>query len=406
MTLAMLLLTGSVDAGYGGAMRARIFTRKIEFQFAGWMTQALVEKLQIGSLASARVLGPAEQREIVDAYVGLTVRAQQLQNDITSLYADPEILDHNLAAAELLDAQSQTEQLLTQVSRLSEAVIQQQVNQALAERGFDLGGQILPPALYKVTELPLALIISPRQIIQQDANISLLPDLTLEEITELEQQVEQKLGVSALVVRVGGVGVYPTMVYRSYDLSWLVDTVAHEWAHNYLTLRPLGILYDVTPGLRTMNETAASIVGEEIGQQVLREYYPEWAAAVQPAAPYEELYPPASKSEPPVFDFNGEMHKTRLHVDELLAAGQIEEAEAYMEARRVFSWENGYQIRRLNQAYFAFYGAYADGPRGAFGSDPVGPLVRGLRIQARSLEKFLNEISWMTDFKQLIEAVR
>ncbi len=50
--------------------------------------------------------------------------------------------------------------------------------------------------------------------------------------------------------------------------------------------------------------------------------------------------------------------------DELLAAGKIEEAEAYMEARRQVFWDNGYAIRKLNQAYFAFYGAYADVPGG------------------------------------------
>ncbi len=73
------------------------------------------------------------------------------------------------------------------------------------------------------------------------------------------------------------------------------------------------------------------------------------------------------------------MRITRVTVDELLAEGKIEEAEAYMEARRVFFWENGYLIRKINQAYFAFYGAYADQPGGEAGEDPVGAAVRELR---------------------------
>ncbi len=83
--------------------------------------------------------------------------------------------------------------------------------------------------------------------------------------------------------------------------------------------------------------------------------------------------------EPPVFDFNAEMHVTRVRADELLAQGKIEEAEQYMEARRKVFWDNGYQIRVLNQAYFAFHGAYADVPGGAAGEDLVGPAVRKLR---------------------------
>ena len=72
------------------------------------------------------------------------------------------------------------------------------------------------------------------------------------------------------------------------------------------------------------------------------------------------------------------MHKTRVNVDEMLADGKIDQAEDYMEARRQFFWENGYHIRKLNQAYFAFHGAYADTPGGTAGAseDPVGEAVR------------------------------
>jgi hypothetical protein len=99
------------------------------------------------------------------------------------------------------------------------------------------------------------------------------------------------------------------------------------------------------------------------------------------------------------------MHTTRVKVDELLAEGKIEEAEAYMEQRRQLFWENGYNIRKLNQAYFAFHGAYADEPLGAAGEDPVGAAVRALRAQSPSLTQFLNKISLMTSFEQLKQAV-
>ena len=82
------------------------------------------------------------------------------------------------------------------------------------------------------------------------------------------------------------------------------------------------------------------------------------------------------------------------------------EAEEYMEARRRFMWENGYQLRRLNQAYFAFHGAYADITAGAAGSDPVGPAVVSLRNKSQSLADFINTISWMSSFDQLQQAIQ
>jgi len=99
------------------------------------------------------------------------------------------------------------------------------------------------------------------------------------------------------------------------------------------------------------------------------------------------------------------MHKTRVTVDALLAEGKIEEAEAYMEKRRLLFLKNGFLLRKINQAYFAFYGAYADVPGGAAGEDPVGPAVRALRSQSDSLADFVNRISWMTSFQDLQEAI-
>ena len=153
-----------------------------------------------------------------------------------------------------------------------------------------------------------------------------------------------------------------------------------------------------------MNETAASIAGKEIGRAVLEKYYPEF---VQPPPPPESEIQPEAQPEPPVFDFVEEMHETRVTVDKMLAEGQIEAAENYMEMRRKIFWDNGYRIRKINQAYFAFYGAYADNPKGgAAGADPVGEAVRNLRAQSPTLASFIKRISWMSSFDQLRRAVQ
>ena len=76
-----------------------------------------------------------------------------------------------------------------------------------------------------------------------------------------------------------------------------------------------------------------------------------------------------------------------------------------MESRRLLFLKNGFLIRKINQAYFAFYGAYADVPGGAAGEDPVGPAVRALRAQSDSLADFVDTIAWMTSLNQLQEAL-
>lgn len=153
-----------------------------------------------------------------------------------------------------------------------------------------------------------------------------------------------------------------------------------------------------------MNETAASIAGVEIGQALMERFYPELLPPLAPEPPPAEQ--DEQSEEPPAFDFRAEMRVTRVTVDELLADGKIEEAEAYMEVRQAFFWENGYRIRKLNQAYFAFYGAYADQPGGAAGEDPVGKAVRRLRAESPSLAAFIKRISWMSSFEQLQRAVQ
>jgi hypothetical protein len=99
------------------------------------------------------------------------------------------------------------------------------------------------------------------------------------------------------------------------------------------------------------------------------------------------------------------MHATRVRVDQLLSEGKVQEAEEYMSARRAEFLEQGFRIRRLNQAYFAFYGAYAEESGGAAGNDPVGPLLRALRQRSPSLKGFLETVAWMTSFEQLARSV-
>ena len=404
MLLGTMLLAYSTVPPGDQLERIRAFTRQIEFDYVNWTFNALGVKIRDGALGTQTYLADQEvDRQVVLDYLALVESIQQAEGDLDKIYADPEIANPDMASRLVrrqLDAlYAEREQL----APLAEAVLQDQVAATVSELGLTYGGQPLPPVLYHITPLPTALIVSPREVIRQDYNISLPPDMTADERTALEDQVDEALDVSSLVVDVGGIGLYPTMVMQSTSLNWLAEVISHEWTHNFLTLRPLGVSYLTSAELRTMNETAASIAGKEIGRAVIERYYPE----LLPPPPEEP--PPAPEPteppEPPAFDFRAEMRITRERTDELLEQGKIEEAEAYMEARRQVFWEHGYHIRKLNQAYFAFYGAYADLPGGAAGDDPVGEAVRDLRAQSASLADFLKRISWMTSFEQLKKAV-
>jgi hypothetical protein len=210
--------------------------------------------------------------------------------------------------------------------------------------------------------------------------------------------------VSSLAVPLGGLAVYPAMLVETSYAEHIFSTGAHEWAHHYLGFYPLGFNFGATPDLYTMNETVASIVGDEVGRAALERYYPDLAPPPPPPPPDPDA-PPPPEAEPPEFDFQAEMRETRVTVDELLAEGRVEEAEAYMEQRRAVFVEHGYNIRKLNQAYFAFYGSYADEP-GATGADPVGPAIRELRELSPSLRDFVATVRSLTTLEELEGAVK
>ena len=400
LLIMMVLLCGSVVSLADPLDQARLFTAYIEYDYIAWLANASGQKASQALLNPVQRLPQEQQTRLVKRYFTLVQALEVVQARVELVYADPAISDAAAAAAELIRQQHALQQSLDGLSPLVEAILQFQVASVMADEGIGFLAQPLPPVLFHSSPLPKALIVSPRDSIRQEVNISLLADLGLEDITRLEENVSSYMNASALVVDVGGIGVYPTMVQRSSNIEWTLDTIAHEWTHNYLTLHPLGWNYDTTAELRTMNETAASIVGKEISREVMRRYYADDDTG-------ENKTPKAWLKRTAVneFDFRQEMHKTRVRVDELLAQGKVEEAEEYMEQRRVVFVEHGYMIRKLNQAYFAFHGAYADMPGGAAGEDPVGPAVRALREQAGSLALFLRRIAWMNSFTDLQKAL-
>ena len=393
----MYTLGPSTTVGIDSKAKVRAFTRPIEFDYVEWTINALGVKLERLPLNTIDYLDRESQRQIVYDYINLIGEIQQAEGELNLIYTNPEIDDPETQATPIRENLDSLYSLRADLAPLAENVLQEMLSTIVAEMGFTPLGQPIPPVMYHSTPLPWALIVSPRERIEQEANISLETTLTLEDHILLEDEIADALDVSTLVVPVGGVGTYPTMVAQTTNLNWLATVIAHEWIHNYLTLRPLGIRYEQTPELRTMNETTAKLAGNEIGEALIAEFFPE----LVPPPPPPAQTTPQPAPEPEGFNFRAEMYETRIQVDALLADGKVEDAESYMEQRRLIFWENGYRIRKLNQAYFAFYGAYADQPVGSAGEDPVGAAVRQLRAQSGSLIKFVETISKFKSFQEL-----
>jgi hypothetical protein len=417
LLLIILLFTADVPRLINQTDQARNYTRAVEFDYPTWVWNAAWDKINQSAIGSPYLFDRGTNKQIVYEYLRITENLLRAEYVIEQIFADPNIADKQSASAHLRAQRDRLNQRQTALAPFAESILQNQVSSAFAELGLTTGGQTIPPLLYHTSSTPLALIISPRERIEQTANISLLPVLTLDEQIAIEDNVANDLNVSTLIVPVGGIGVYPTMVMETTNLSWMISTIAHEWTHNYLNLRPLGLNYSATPELRTMNETTANIVGDEVGLFVLQKYYPELTAldsqnepSIRLRAslllPLKPAHPSSDIAQTAPFDFRAEMHETRVKADKLLEQGRVEEAEVYMESRRLVFWENGYLIRKLNQAYFAFHGAYADVPGGAAGEDPVGPAVRALREQSASLAEFIQIIARMKSFEELQQAIQ
>ncbi|HEY8492196.1 MAG TPA: hypothetical protein VIO14_14530 [Dehalococcoidia bacterium] len=252
--------------------------------------------------------------------------------------------------------------------------------QGLVERAPLFHGWRLPwpPVDFEFDATPSVLAVSPRERIELSRTVLLAGGMRVEDAEALERAVEAG-GVSALVVPTGGVATYPAVIPAGADYARAVEAMAHEWVHQYLFFHPLGFRYFQDPELATLNETVATIAGEDLAALVLARY----PVPGEPSAPRRREAPGPMVGER---DFRSVMAELRRRVDALLAEGRVAEAEAEMERTRAELAAHGVFIRRINQAYFAFYGTYATLPQSA---DPAGPRLRALRDAVPSVGEFL-----------------
>jgi hypothetical protein len=355
-----------------------------DYDLVGWEWRHLANRwlYKIGHLFDD---GPSieEQNEMVRRYFTLAGEVSSLERDqAAGVLADEAALDDK--RHELQGLENKVEDILE--GRLTRVLEDEGLTTSLPL--FSSVRFVFPPVDFEFDRPPTVLAVSPRNEIRLEQEVLLRAGLSDDQISSLEAKTAAA-GVSSVVLNIHGVAFYPSAIPQDSSYESAVDTMAHEWLHQYFFFQPLGSHYFNSELTRTLNETAANIGGRELGA-LLRERFPlgepHAAASAQPT------------SEEPKIDFRKEMHKLRTQVDTLLAYGKVDEAEELMEERREFLAENGYYIRKINQAYFAFHGLYADTPAS---ESPIGPKMAELRQLSPSLGDFLRAVSGITTEEEL-----
>jgi len=407
LCLLMLVLPVACDKPESFDDRLDALVEPYRFSILRWELGHVLERSH--PPADADPADPDAYLQPVREYFDLTQQVWVVEWQINAIASGSRQGDLAERQAELTRLQERKSELRPAV----EWILGQQIRAAFNQEGiFNPADRLVrlrvpfPPLHFRLAQPPSVLIVSPRERIESMRDIMVVAEMNLEAREALEAQVDG-LGVSSLVEGVGGFGgTYPAFVADDASLRWTIATIAEEWLHQYLVFTPLGLAYLLDSlGIRrdyrvaTINETVAGIVTDEIADQVYSAHYaPKETPAPAPSSPE-----PTESATPEPFDFNREMRQIRLRVDDLLAQGQVEEAEQFMEERRQYLLSEGYYIRKLNQAYFAFYGTYADSPTSV---SPIGVEIRELRSRSTSLLAFLNRTARMTSWQDLQDSLK
>ena len=275
-----------------------------------------------------------------------------------------------------------------------EEVLESLISNVLVEEKFArLGTFVFPPVDTKLKRAPNLLVISPRNQIERVQEILLSAEIPLSVIENIENKLLLEEDLSGLVIGLGGLATYPSSIADMQSLEDILTTVAHEWMHHYLFFHPLGrAIYD-NEEMMILNESISTIIGNEIGTKVWAKISNNENCISQPKEQKEQ-------KENTSFNFSDVMKETRQTVETYLQDGQIEEAEIYMDNQRKEFVRNGYSIRKINQAYFSFYGTYADRPESV---SPIYKYLLEIRNESSSLREFLDLLEDISSYEEFLK---
>ena len=273
----------------------------------------------------------------------------------------------------------------------AEGAIESELSEVLIEENLtSMLGFLFPPVDLRFDRPPTVLIVSPRDRIELTETVLLHADVPPMERDRLETELLERYDLSSLVADLGGIATYPSLVNDIRELRSISRLAAHEWLHHYFTFHSLGRHYRSSSEMLAINETAADMAGRELGDTVFARMGGDLNESESRYLSVEERNP----------EFTREMRETRQRTEELLDEGKIVEAEQYLKERWWFLRLRGFGLRKLNQAYFAFYGSYASS---AASVSPIGAQLAELRQRFPGVGGFLKAVATISNYDEYLE---
>ena len=360
------------------------------------ITAAAVGGLALAVTAAVRAQSPAPlSATLADATAGLRFNflhyelnhfPNRLLQQAAALFgAEP--LDETEALARWFGGADQSDA----VRVAAEWHLEQRLSEAAAALGlasplplFDGARLVWPPVDLDLSAPLRVLTVSRRDEVRLIATVLLHDGVPQAQFAEIEAMVEAQGDWSAYVTTVGGVSLYPAQVIEGRSYASTLRISAHEWTHHYLSFHPLGLRYGQGAEMRTLNETVADLVGNELGAAALLP--PDTFQPPDDSEVVQRRQDLRSRTDPI-------LRQLRLDVETLLAEGKVDEAEALMETTRLELIALGRPLRRINQAFLAFSGSYGANPASA---SQWGGRLRAERAQSASLAEFLERVRVIT----------
>lgn len=345
--------------------------------------------------ARGRSLDRAQRLEVVDEYMESTRLARRQERRLEVAEATLGGASAGGGGRERVEA---AREYLGQLAAsrdglrpLAEEIIEAEMDSVLTDAGLaSRFGLLFPPVDLRFEEPPTVLNLSRRDHVEVVEQVLLAPDLPVLERDRIEREILEEHDLSGLVDNISGLSTYPTIVSDQSTLRSVLRTAVHEWLHAYLFFRPLGWNWWVSPEMFSLNETVAELAGNELGDAVFVRMGGDLTISASRYLP---------RHERDTF-FTREMRETRRTVDEMLAEGRVEEAEEYMKRRWWRLRLGGYGLRKLNQAYLAFRGRYAEGPSSV---SPIGPQVRALRAAHPDVASFIKTVEGVSSYREFLD---
>ena len=357
---------------------------KHKFSLALWEIQHLPLKWShlVWEMFPGNKPSDEERKEIGTEYLSIVRKL--------NIYEEQVSTSQTLSNPKYLSAIESLEIERKMLKARAEEAIESILSEVIQQQGLGLPfGILLPPTDFHFGSPPHILVTSPRDVIKLSGTKLINPSITGAERHSLEKSAESDGKTSALVDDLAGIGTYPAIVSDSTSLRNLLRTAAHEWLHNYWILHPLGRnMWDSTE-MRTINETSANIAGNEIGDLAFQLMGEDLSDSIN-----------KYKHQSALSHWDNQLIETRKEVDRLLSLNEIEKAEKLMKEK---TWElrlAGYGVRKINQAYFAFRGQYADGPAS---TSTAGKDLQEYRSYFPDVGSFIRSISTVSSNKQFLE---